>query len=167
MTLSIWIFRGASGVTSPLCGLILCSSRQRGPSRVWGPVEMGLAVERWRQWPIGAGDGSLRYPAFRNHPRGNRRDALFPCRPGSGGALGSPRLVADTSRGRSHPVAVTDGRVLRRHETLADGPRSLRAMGRRNQSAPTHQLMSTALTTTQSGVQAGDLDEMKMVQDGK
>ena len=42
--------RSASGFAGALCGFVPRSPGQRGSEGVWQPIEMGLALERWRQW---------------------------------------------------------------------------------------------------------------------
>src|SRR5215212_8239721 len=114
--------RGASGITGPLRGFVPRSPGQRGPGDVWRPVAVGLALERWRHWTAGPGYSVFRFPALRILPRRDRGRGVFPRGPRSGRNLGSVRLVEGAGCGRSHPVALADGGLLRAHETAADGP---------------------------------------------
>ena len=74
--------RSASGFAGALCGFVPRSSGQRGSEGVWRPAEMGLALERWRQWTVGPGHGVFRLPALGFLPRCHCGSAVFsrgPC----------------------------------------------------------------------------------------
>src|SRR5215212_877496 len=125
--------RSASGFAGALCGFVPRSSGQRGSEGVWWPVEMGLALERWRQWTVGPGHGVFRLPALGFLPRCDCGSAVFPRGPWGGRHLDSVQLVEGAGCGRSHPVALADGGILRAHKTAADG--SCRSVGRPNKLA--------------------------------
>src|SRR3712207_7016897 len=61
---------------------------------------------------------------LRDLPRWECGSGIFPRGYGSGGTLGSVRLVEGAGYRRSYPVALSDGGILRSHETASDGPRS-------------------------------------------
>src|SRR5215203_6749486 len=101
--------RSASGFAGALCGFVPRSFGQRGPEGVWRPIEMGLALERWRQWTVGPSHGVFRLPALWILPGCDRGSAVFPCGPGCGRDLDSAQLVEDAGCGGSYPVALADG----------------------------------------------------------
>src|SRR5215207_8360632 len=113
--------RGASGLTGPLCGFVPCSPGERSPGDVWRPAEVGLALGNRRRWAAGPNPGLWRLPGLRSLPRWECGRALFPRCPGGGRDLGSVWLVEGAGYGRSHPVTLSDGGLLRSHETAADG----------------------------------------------
>src|SRR5215208_339937 len=114
--------RGASGTTGTLRGFLPRSLGQRGSGGVWRPAEVVLALGNRRRRAVGPNPCLWRVPGLRNRPRWERGSGVFPCCPSGGRDRGSVRLVEDAGYGRSYPVALADGGILRTHKTAADGP---------------------------------------------
>jgi hypothetical protein len=126
--------RGASGITGPLCGFVPRSPRQRGSRDVWRSVEVGLAVVNRRRRTLWPNHALWRIPDLRSLARWGRSIDVYPRGAGSDGVVGSLWLVEGAGYGRSHPLAIADGGILRSHETAADGPRPRRSVGSHNRS---------------------------------
>src|SRR5215203_3282708 len=114
--------RGASGAAGPLRGFVPGSLRPRRPGDVRRPAEVGLALGDRRRRALGPNTSLRRIPGLRSLARRGCGSGVFPRGLGGGRDLGSVRLVESAGDGRSYPLALADGGILRGHETAAYGP---------------------------------------------
>ena len=117
-----WLFAALLVLEAHFAASYLVPLDREAQGEFGGLFTVGVALERWRQWAVGPSHGVFRLPSLRVLPSCERGSAVFPGSSGSGRDLGSVQLVEGAGCGRSYPVALTDGRILRAHKTAADGP---------------------------------------------